>query len=225
MAHHEVVENNVKKELSYSLIGILAFLGVVLLILISAILRPAGDHVDVKALNANASAAASTATTANADTGTAPNTTVSSPDNASMTSSTNAATVAASSTISDRNASTTEAKNKIAEKTGETPNIAAPVASATASDATKAEKTDSKAGEALYTSTCKTCHEAGIAGAPKFGDAAAWKDRIVQGKDTLHKHAVAGFTGKTGVMPPKGGSTAADADVKAAVDYMVAKSS
>ena len=52
MAHHEVVENNVKKELSYSLIGVLAFLGVVLLILISAIVRPAGNHVDVAKLNA-----------------------------------------------------------------------------------------------------------------------------------------------------------------------------
>ena len=67
MAHHEVVENNVKKELSYSLIGVLAFLGVVLLILISAIVRPAGNHVDVAKLNAEveARAAASAAAAAN----------------------------------------------------------------------------------------------------------------------------------------------------------------
>ena len=66
MAHHEVVENNVKKELSYSLIGVLAFLGVVLLILISAIVRPAGNHVDVAKLNAEveAKAAASAAAAA-----------------------------------------------------------------------------------------------------------------------------------------------------------------
>jgi len=66
MAHHEVVENNVKKELSYALIGILAFLGLVLLILISAIVRPAGNHVDVAKLNAEveAKAAASAAAAA-----------------------------------------------------------------------------------------------------------------------------------------------------------------
>ena len=109
MAHHEVVENNVKKELSYALIGILAFLGLVLLILISAIVRPAGNHVDVAKLNAEveakaaASAAAAakpagstpaatspaagetTTATANADTATGPNATVASPDTVSYT--------------------------------------------------------------------------------------------------------------------------------------------
>ena len=156
MAHHEVVENNVKKELSYSLIGVLAFLGVVLLILISAIVRPAGNHVDVAKLNAEveakagASAAAAakpagstpaatspaagettTATaTANADTATGPNTTVASPDNASMTPSSAPTATAKTSTIEARNASTAEAKAEIKAKTGETPNIAPPVASA-----------------------------------------------------------------------------------------------
>ena len=62
-------------------------------------------------------------------------------------------------------------------------------------------------------------------GAPKFGDKAAWEARIAQGKDTLYKHSIEGYTGKNGVMPPKGGSTASDADVKAAVDYMVSKAS
>lgn len=224
MAHHdEVVENDVKKELSVALIGTLAFLALVLLIGIAAFLRPAGDHVDVNALNAKASATAST--TANADTATGPTTTVASPDNAQMSSSTAPVSVSASSTIAARNASTAEAKQEIAANTGETPNIAAPVASATTSDATKAAKTDDKAGEALYTSSCKTCHEAGLAGAPKVGDKAGWNDRIAQGKDTLYKHAIEGFQGKAGMMPAKGGSQASDADVKAAVDYMVAKSS
>jgi len=90
---------------------------------------------------------------------------------------------------------------------------AAPAASATAS---------ADAGKALYNSTCTACHGAGIAGAPKVGDKAAWAPRIAQGKDTLYQHAINGFQGKAGVMPPKGGSSAADADVKAAVDYMVA---
>ena len=151
MAHHEVVENNVKKELSYSLIGVLAFLGVVLLILISAIVRPAGNHVDVAKLNAEveAKAAASaakpagstpaatspaagetTTATANADTATGPNTTVASPDNASMTPSSAPTATAKTSTIEARNASTAEAKAEIKAKTGDTPNIAPPVASA-----------------------------------------------------------------------------------------------
>jgi cytochrome c5 len=75
-------------------------------------------------------------------------------------------------------------------------------------------------GKALYTSTCSACHGAGIAGAPKFGDKAAWAPRIKQGSAVLYEHALKGFQGKSGMMPPKGGSTAPDADVKAAVDYM-----
>jgi cytochrome c5 len=78
------------------------------------------------------------------------------------------------------------------------------------------------AGKALYTATCAACHGAGIAGAPKFGDKAAWAPRIAQGKDALYAHAIKGFQGKAGVMPPKGGSTAPDSEVKAAVDYMTA---
>jgi cytochrome c5 len=77
-------------------------------------------------------------------------------------------------------------------------------------------------GKALYDQTCVACHGAGIAGAPKFGDKAAWAPRLAEGMDVLHQHAIAGFQGKAGVMPPKGGSTASDADVKAAVDYMAA---
>jgi len=76
------------------------------------------------------------------------------------------------------------------------------------------------AGKALYSSACVACHGAGIAGAPKFGDKAAWGPRIAQGNPVLYEHALKGFQGKAGVMPPKGGSSAPDADVKAAVDYM-----
>jgi len=65
------------------------------------------------------------------------------------------------------------------------------------------------------------CHAAGVAGAPKLGDKAAWSARIAQGTSVLYVHAINGFQGKVGVMPPKGGSPASDADVKAAVDYMV----
>lgn len=78
------------------------------------------------------------------------------------------------------------------------------------------------AGKTLYSATCSACHGAGIAGAPKFGDKAAWAPRVKQGDNVLYQHAIQGFQGKSGMMPPKGGSTASDDDVKAAVNYMTA---
>lgn len=80
-------------------------------------------------------------------------------------------------------------------------------------------------GEEIYKQTCFACHAAGVAGAPKLGDKAAWGPRIAQGMDTLYTHSLKGFQGKAGMMPPKGGNvTLPDADVKAAVDYMVSPS-
>jgi cytochrome c5 len=77
-------------------------------------------------------------------------------------------------------------------------------------------------GKSVYEGTCVACHGAGIAGAPKFGDKAAWAPHIAKGIATLHEHAIKGFQGKAGMMPPKGGNMSlSDADVKAAVDYMV----
>ena len=73
-------------------------------------------------------------------------------------------------------------------------------------------------GEALYKQTCFACHGAGVAGAPKFGDKAAWAPRLAQGMPTLVQNAIKG----KGAMPPKGGSSAPDAEVKAAVEYMAA---
>ena len=94
----------------------------------------------------------------------------------------------------------------------------APAAGAPA-PATAAAKAD---GKKIYDTTCVACHGPGIAGAPKFGDKSAWTARIAEGNNTLYTHAIQGFQGKGGVMPPKGGNTTlADADVKAAVDYMV----
>ncbi len=76
-------------------------------------------------------------------------------------------------------------------------------------------------GAQVYQSVCSMCHAAGLAGAPKYGDKAAWKPRIAQGLATLHEHAVKGIR----TMPPKGGSaTLSDAQVAAAVDYMVGHS-
>jgi cytochrome c5 len=76
-------------------------------------------------------------------------------------------------------------------------------------------------GHGAFEAACKACHGEGLAGAPKAGDKAAWGPRIAQGKDTLYKHALGGFNGTKGVMPPKGGRTDfPDELVKQAVDYM-----
>ena len=74
----------------------------------------------------------------------------------------------------------------------------------------------------MYDTACVVCHQTGVGGAPKVGDKAAWADRITQGEATLADHAIKGFQGKTGMMPPKGGrADLSDEDVKAAVSYMV----
>lgn len=87
-----------------------------------------------------------------------------------------------------------------------------------------AAKADPAKGKTVFDTTCAACHGTGVAGAPKVGDKAAWGPRIAQGKDTLYKHAIGGFTGKSGAMPAKGGNSGlADADVKAAVDYMASQ--
>ncbi|MDQ7745331.1 c-type cytochrome [Hydrogenophaga pseudoflava] len=91
---------------------------------------------------------------------------------------------------------------------------AAPVAAAPAAAAVPA----AGAGEALYKQACSVCHAAGVAGAPKFGDKAAWSARVGLGLDGLTASAIKGKN----AMPPKGGSTASDADIKAAVEYMLA---
>lgn len=80
-----------------------------------------------------------------------------------------------------------------------------------------------KGGQAVYAETCAACHGEGIAGAPKLGNKKAWAPRMAQGFDTLVKHAVEGFTGKDGTMPPKGGGSYEDLEVARAVAYMANK--
>jgi cytochrome c5 len=102
------------------------------------------------------------------------------------------------------------------------PAEAAPAAEAAAPEAAAATAGASDKGKQVYDSVCMACHAAGVAGAPKFGDKAAWAPRIAQGMDLLHEHSIKGFMGKAGMMPPKGGrADLPDEDVMAAVDYMV----
>ncbi len=80
-----------------------------------------------------------------------------------------------------------------------------------------------KDGTEVYEGACKACHGAGLAGAPKAGDAAVWAPRVAKGKAMLYDHAIKGFSGQAGVMPPKGGRTDLSDDlIKQAVDHMVA---
>jgi cytochrome c5 len=73
-----------------------------------------------------------------------------------------------------------------------------------------------RTGEQLYTAACVACHASGAAGAPKLGDAAAWKPRLALGLDGLLKSSIAG----KGAMPPKGGSDASDTELARAIVHM-----
>jgi cytochrome c5 len=74
-------------------------------------------------------------------------------------------------------------------------------------------------GKTVYEASCAACHAAGVAGAPKLGDKAAWAPRVATGKAALLASVK---TGK-GAMPPKAGNAAlTDADIGAAIDFMVA---
>jgi cytochrome c5 len=99
---------------------------------------------------------------------------------------------------------------------------AVPVAGTAAPAAGAPALTD---GKSVYESACVACHASGLAGAPKIGDQAAWGPRIAQGLATLEQHAIGGFQGSTGVMPPKGGRMdLSDEAVRAAVEHMVSLS-
>lgn len=104
----------------------------------------------------------------------------------------------------------------------ETAAPAAPAPATTTAAAPAAAPAENTAGKSVYNKTCALCHAAGVAGAPKPGDKADWTPRIAQGNDVLYKHALEGFTGAKGAMPPRGGAaTLTDDEVKSAVNYMV----
>ena len=81
-------------------------------------------------------------------------------------------------------------------------------------------------GPQVYNAACIVCHQPpGTGGAPPIGDVAAWAPRIAQGMDTLYMHALMGYQGEKGFMPPKGGRVdLSDDEIKAAVDYLVEQS-
>lgn len=108
------------------------------------------------------------------------------------------------------------------EAAGDAAAAAAAAVAPAAGDA--AAGADLALGQSVYEGKCKACHATGAAGSPKLDDKANWAPRIAQGMDTLVKHAIEGFKGTVGYMPPKGGfATLTDDEVKAAVAYMVSQ--
>lgn len=76
-------------------------------------------------------------------------------------------------------------------------------------------------GENIYRGLCFSCHDVGVAEAPRPGDAAAWEPRIAAGMEAIYTNTINGKGG----MPPRGGNPAlSDDEVKAAVDWMVQQS-
>jgi cytochrome c5 len=103
------------------------------------------------------------------------------------------------------------APSAAAAATSAAPAVAAVAVAATGANAGK--------GKALYDSACTACHTAGVAGAPKFGDKIAWAPLAKEGV----KHLVETVIKGQGAMPPKGGRPdATEADITAAVEYMLA---
>lgn len=88
----------------------------------------------------------------------------------------------------------------------------------TAVAAAPAAATGPRSGEDVYTAHCAMCHATGAAGAPKFGDAAAWGPRVATGMDAMMNTAINGKGG----MPARGlCATCSDEELQAAVEYMV----
>ena len=78
-------------------------------------------------------------------------------------------------------------------------------------------------GKTIFDSLCTACHTTGVGKAPTL-DHSHWDQRLAQGKDTLYKHAIEGYTGPDGgIMPPKGGNAGlSEEQIHATVDWMLA---
>jgi cytochrome c5 len=82
-----------------------------------------------------------------------------------------------------------------------------------------------KNGQEVYVAVCASCHDGGLAGAPKTGDKAAWAARLSEGMGLLYLHSLKGYHGKVGVMPARGGRADLPTElVKQSVDYIVSRS-
>lgn len=111
----------------------------------------------------------------------------------------------------------TETAPAAAAPQAQAPAAASATAETAPAQAAAGANIDLAAGESLYKRACLACHAVGVAGAPKFGDKAAWAPFIAAGMDQMIKVAIEG----KGAMPPRGGSTASDEELIAAVHYMV----
>ena len=111
-----------------------------------------------------------------------------------------------------------EAEPVVEAETTEVPEVEA---EAVSTEAAEPEVLAADAGAVLYEKQCKVCHEKGLLAAPVFGDKEAWTPRIAQGIDTLHMHSAKGFN----KMPAQANAEVSEAQVHAAVDYMVAAAS
>jgi cytochrome c5 len=101
------------------------------------------------------------------------------------------------------------------------PSVDAQMNPSTSSVAVTTVAAVTQSGEQVYNGICQSCHTIGLLDAPKVGDKAAWKARLATGVNALYASSING----KGMMPAKGGNPAlSDADIKAAVDYMLEKS-
>ncbi|MFC6380527.1 c-type cytochrome [Psychrobacter glacincola] len=120
-------------------------------------------------------------------------------------------------TAADEPAAVNETEAVVVEP--EAPAEAEPIVEAESTEEPVVEAAD--AGATLYEKQCKVCHEKGLLAAPVFGDKEAWAPRIAKGIDTLHMHSAKGFN----KMPAQASTEVSEAQVHAAVDYMVAAAS
>lgn len=94
-----------------------------------------------------------------------------------------------------------------------------PVAKFELAKAEAAAASGPRDGATIYNSVCGACHNSGAAGAPKIDDKGAWAPRLAQGKDALIKSVTNGKN----AMPPKGGATLSDVEIKNVVEYVMGK--
>lgn len=131
--------------------------------------------------------------------------------------------------IKDKAVETTDAavaasQEAVDDAVAATEKAAAPVIETVKQKVAAVSGDDHEQGEAIYKKHCVACHGSGIAGSPKLGDKTAWKARIAQGEATLIQHAMEGYKGDTGYMPPKGGAMSlSEAEISQAVKYMASK--